>query len=219
MAEITISTKERKRFEKFVLDEASRIVGIALEKMDAVMRKEAERLSEKVISSRSFQKLKTPAFIGRFGFTPQEVARLDQLKPLIVGGDPTVTNIEKNLKGGTKKIQLNWVDFERLKNHQIAEHPLTKLNIQAGGFGFEPTGTIVSWIEWWEEGVTIRGHVFTRGNQFSAPFSRSGFGLMQTRTGSLFAMRPTRIFELTGEQQKNASQRRLLAAFENLLEQ
>jgi len=218
MAKITVSTRERKRFEKFILGEADRIVGEALEKMDAVMRKEAERLSNKVISSRSFQKLKTPAFIGRFGFTPQEVARLDQLEPLISGGDPVITNIEKNLRGNTKKIQLNWVDFEKLKKHQIAEHPLTKLTVQGNSFGFESTGTIVSWIEWWEEGVTIRGHIFTRGNQFNAAFSRSGFGLMQTRTGSMFALRPTRIFELTGEQQKNASQRRLLAAFENLLE-
>lgn len=217
MAKITVSTRERKRFEKFVLNEAARIVEAALEKMDAVMLREAERLSDKVIASRSFQKLKTPAFIGRFGFTPQEVARLDDLKPLIVGGDSTVTNIEKSLKGKTKTITLKWVDFERLKRHQIAEHPLTKLNLKTGSF--DPTGTIVSWIEWWEEGVTIRGHIFTRGNQFNAPHSRSGFGLMQTRTGSLFMLRPTRIFELTGEQQKNSTQRRLLAAFEKLLEQ
>lgn len=217
MAKITISSRERKRFEKFVLEEASRVVEKAMAKMDAVMQKEAERLADKIISSRSFQKLKTPAFIGRFGFTPEEVSRLDQLGPLLVGSDPDITNIKKDIKGKNKSIQLNWVDFEALKTHQVAQHPLTKLNLDTGGF--EQTGTIVSWIEWWENGVTVRGHVFTRGNQFNSSRSRSGAGIMQTRTGSSFVMRPTRIFELTGMQQESASERRLLSAFEKLLEQ
>jgi hypothetical protein len=192
---LLISNPELRRFEKFVETETARIITVALNKMDRVLFAEAERLADIVRSSPEFAALKTPALIGRFGFTPNEVARLDNLFSVIAPNrDNEVTNVNKVLVGKKRSAILNWVDFEQLKKHQVAQHPLTKLNVQTNTFQVQQ---IVSWIEWWEEGVTVRGHVFSPQGTI---FSRSGEGIMQTRSGSLFALRPTRIFAKTGEQ-------------------
>jgi len=176
-----------------------KIMVVALNKMDDLLFKEAERLAVQLRDTPEFQELKTPMLIGQFGFTPAEVARLDDLLGVVAPSANTeITNVKKSLSGKRKSIVLNWVDFDKLKGHQVAEHPLTRINPRDQSIIDD--GQVVSWIEWWEEGVTIRGHIFTRGNQFSQPFSRSLQGLMQERSGGTFAIRPTRVFERLGTQ-------------------
>ena len=190
----------------------------AMDKIDQFMFREAERLADVVKSSQEFRDLKTPLLIGRFGFTPDEVAKLDTIFPLIgPSNNNQITKVKKRLGGRVPNIELNWVDFDRLKEHPTAQHPLTRFNRDSGQF--ERTGTIVSWIEWWEEGVTIRGHLFSRGNQLNSQFSRSGQGIMQKRGSSFFMLEPTRIFEKVGLQEANKVTRNLNAALRKLVKQ
>jgi hypothetical protein len=126
-----------------------------------------------------------------------------------------VTKVKKRLRARKPSIELQWVDFDKLKDHPIAQHPLTRFNRDSGQF--ENTGTIVSWIEWWEEGVTIRGHIFSRGNRQNTQFSRSGQGIMQRRNGSFFMLEPTRVFERVGLQQAGEVTKRLDKALRALV--
>lgn len=203
-------------FQKQVLDVMRERVIRAMDKMDAILFAEAERLADVVRSSREFTQLKTPLLIGRFGFTPEEVQRLDEIFPLIgPRNDNQITKVKKRLRSRKPNIELNWVDFEKLKSHPVAKHPLTKYNPESGDF--ESTGTVVSWIEWWEDGVVIRGHLFTRGNRINTQFSRSGQGLMQSRQGSFFMLEPTRIFDRVGLQQAGQVRRTMDRALRKLV--
>lgn len=215
MASANVDRREMQRFQKFILSETDKIITLALDKMDAVLFEQAVFLANKIKTSDEFTALKTPTLIGQFGFTPEEVARLDDLFPVIgPNSNNEVTSTRKTLTSRKKSAILQWVDFDQLKFHEVADHPLTKLNDVTGQF--EETG-IVSWIEWWENGVTVRGHIFTRGNIRSEVFSRSGFGFMQQRGGSTFAIRPTRIFEKTGAQFGANVARNLQKAFIELV--
>jgi hypothetical protein len=213
MAKLKISRSELGRLSSFLVGETDKIITTAINRMDTVLFQEAERLANRVRNSPEFQKLKRPVLIGRFGFTPEELARLDDLFPIIAGGDRQITNVEKSVTGRSKRAILNWVDLEKLKAHPIAEHPLTTFNPQTRAF---EVSQVVSWIQWWEEGVTIRGHIFTRGNVVNSPFSRSGFGIMQRRDGSLFAISPSRIFERIKDQPRGL-RRRVERAFSSLI--
>lgn len=214
MARIKIEKGEMGRFERFALDEAQKIISRAIDGMDAALFAQASFLADEVRKSQEFQALKTPTLIGKFGFTPQEVSKLDDIFPVIGPGNSNeVTSINKVTSGKKLSAVLQWVDFEKLKFHQVADHPLTKLNPRTGTFEVEG---VVSWIEWWEHGVTIRGHIFTRGNVRSLPSSRSQEGLMQTRSGSVFQLHPTRIFERTGEQAGKAVADKIAEAFRKI---
>jgi hypothetical protein len=87
---------------------------------------------------------------------------------------------------------LDWVDYDKLKTHEYAQHALTKLDRDGTVVGVTD---IVSWVEWLEEGVTVAGYQFFRPNRANIAFSRSGEGLMRHSTGRPFVFEPTRIFE------------------------
>jgi len=215
MARFKVDKLEMDRFQRFVIEETNRIIVRAIDNMDAALFAQAGILADEIKNSQEFQAIKTPVLIGKFGFTPQEVANLDNLFPIIgPKADNEVTNISKVTAGKSLSAVLQWVDFERLKFHQVADHPLTKLNPQSKQF--EVTG-VVSWIEWWEHGMTVRGHIFIRGNVRSLPSSRSHEGLMQTRSGSMFQLHPTRIFERTGEQAGRGVADRIATAFKKVI--
>lgn len=213
---VKVKNSDLRAFETDALRIVKERVVRAIDKLDEFMFNEAERLAEVVRNSREFRELKTPLLIGRFGFTPSEVSRLDEIFPLIgPRGNNQVTKVKKRLRARAPAIELQWVDFDKLKDHALAQHPLTRFNPDSGQF--ESTGTVVSWIEWWEDGVTIRGHIFTRGNQRNVEFSRSGQGLMQSRRGSFFMLQPTRIFERVGLQQAGEVTRNLDKALKRLV--
>lgn len=213
---VTFTNEQLRDAENQILECANRRVAETVERMDDIMFREIQRLTDEVLQSDEFQQLKTPALIGRIGFTPEEVERLDNIEAVIAPRRSSpITNVEKDLTPGSPSITMQWVDMDRLKEHPIADHPLTRLDPQSGQF--VDTGTVVSWIEWWEEGVTIRGHVFSRGNQTNQDFSRSGEGIMMERQGGLFLLRPARVFQRVGDQEARVTQRNLLKSFRRLM--
>lgn len=191
-----VSQREQRRFETAVLRKSKEIVIAAMDKLDEFMFNEAERLATALVNTDEFRRLQTPVLVGKFGFTPSEVSRLGEVAN-VVARDRSVTMVNKRLRGNRPKVELRWVDFDELRQHPVGDHPLTRLNPET--LRFEDTGTVVSWIEWWEEGVTIRGHVFNPGNRRALQFSRSGRGIMQASAGSLFMIEPTRVFEKVAE--------------------
>jgi hypothetical protein len=214
MAKIVVSRAERKRFSDFAVRHADKIMRLAIARMDKILFEEAEKLADRVRESEEFKALKTPTLIGQFGFTPQEVANLDNLFPVIQGGDKSITNVKVKTMTKIKSAILNWVDFAKLKDHPVAEHELTSFDARSRTFSVDQ---IVSWIEWWEEGVTVRGHIFTRGNELNRSFSRSGLGIMMPRSGGFFLLRPTMIFQKTGAQSGEIKQR-LQRSFQKLVQ-
>jgi hypothetical protein len=214
---IKIKNNDLREFQNKAINIVKDRILKAMDKMDSILFKESERLAKLVTSSDEFQLLKTPLLIGRFGFTPSEVNRLNELEPLIgPNNNNSITQVVKRLGIKNPRIELKWVDFDNLKNHDSAQHPLTKFDSDSRSF--IDTGTTVSWIEWWEEGVVIRGHVFSRLNQISSEFSRSGEGIMRkARGGGFFMLQPTRIFEKIGDTQAKEVTRRIDKALRSLV--
>lgn len=166
-----------------------------------LLKKQAEILSQTFANSREFQDL-SGRFLGEFGFTPQEVANLNRVLSLLVPGGNTITTTSIKATGNDFLMVLDWVDFEKLKNHEFAQHVLTKLDKEGNEVGVTD---IVSWVQWLEEGELFRGFQFFRPGGRNAAFSRSGEGLMRKTTGNFFVIEPTRVFERIAKLEKGTA--------------
>ena len=96
---IKIKGNDLRAFETDALKIIKARVVRAMEKIDRFMFREAERLANLVRSSQEFRELKTPLLIGKFGFTPSELANLDAIFPLIAPGNTNnqITKVKKRL--------------------------------------------------------------------------------------------------------------------------
>lgn len=169
-----------------------------------LLKNQAEVLRTVFANSQEFNDIKTK-FKGEFGFTDEEVGNLDRILNLLIpdGNEITVSRI----KTGPSEFSmiLDWVDFKKLKAHEYAQHELTRLD--EAGQEIEITD-IVSWVEWLEEGATIRGYQFFRpgrrqaGGKDPAAFSRSGEGLMKQSTSNFWTFEPSRVFEKIATDEK-----------------
>lgn len=160
-------------------------------KGDFLLQRQAEVFQQVFKNSEEFNSLKTK-FKGEFGFTDQEVADLDKILTLLVPGNSEITTSKVNIRPSQFSMILQWVDFRKLKAHEFAQHELTRLDKAGNVIGITD---IISWIEWLEEGATIRGYRFFRPKGVGKNFSRSGEGLMRKKAGGVWMFEPTRIFE------------------------
>jgi len=158
---------------------------------------QAQFLQTQFANSEEFRALKGK-LQGEFGFTNEEVKNLDRILDLMVPGKSEIT-ISKIRTGPNQFLMsLEWVDFKKLKAHEFAQHELTRLD--AAGRVVDITD-IISWVEWLEEGATIKGYEFFRpsrarsGTIDSKAFSRSGQGLMKRTDSNFWTFNPTRVFE------------------------
>lgn len=157
---------------------------------EKVFIQNANALRDTFKDSEEFRSLKG-RLRGEFGFTPEEVEGLDRILELMVPGGNEIT-LTKITFGTEYSIILDWVDYAKLKEHPYAQHELTKLD---GDGSVESITDVVSWVEWLEEGHSVVGYYFTRGNIVSDPYSRSGFGLMKKHPTAGWVFQPTRILE------------------------
>ena len=170
------------------------------------LKEQAEILQQKFLSSEEFTAL-GGRLVGEFGFTPEEVNNLQRISSLLVPGSNDITVSKVKVAKGEYSMLLEWVDLAKLKEHEFAQHVLTRLDASGRVIGITD---IVSWVEWLEEGATVRGYYFSRpGGRFSGPageqvaaanFSRSGEGLMKKSQAGSWIFRPTRVFERIGKQ-------------------
>jgi hypothetical protein len=162
-----------------------------------LLTSQAKVLRDTFANSEEFTALKGK-LKGEFGFTNEEVTNLDRILDLLVpGGEITTTKISTG--PGQFLMTLEWVDFAKLKVHDFALHELTRLD--ETGQVIDITD-IISWVEWLEEGATVRGYQFFRpsaggavGGADPSAISRSGEGLMKKSEGDFWTFRPTRVFE------------------------
>lgn len=178
---------------------------------DFLLTKQAEVLQQQFRNSDEFRDL-SGRLKGEFGFTDQEIAQLDRILSLLVPGSNDITVSVVKTGAGRQEVFLDWVDFEKLKVHEFAQHALTKLD-EAGRV--VQITDIISWVEWLEEGASIRGFQFFRpgaggaqGGSDPAAFSRSGEGLMRRSNSNFWTFEPTRVFERISKQEEGDDLRR-----------
>lgn len=156
-----------------------------------LIKQQAEILRNAFRDSPEFASIKTD-MVGEFGFTNQEVANLDRILELLVPGNGPITISDiKASKGRPKSLMLKWIDFGKLKDHEFAQHALTRLDNTGS---ITEVTDIVSWIEWLEEGVSVLGYTFSDAIGQKGR-SRSGEGIMQQQKGGSFTIQPSRVFE------------------------
>lgn len=163
-----------------------------------LMKAQAEVLRTVFANSQEFQDLKG-RLVGEFGFTPEEVSQLDRILELLVPGAHGITVSNVKTGPGQFLMQLEWVDFKALKRHDFAQHVLSKLDSSGA---VDSITDIISWVEWLEEGATIRGFEFFRPDSKNRRFSRSGEGLMKQTDGGVWSFQPTRVFERIAKEEK-----------------
>jgi hypothetical protein len=193
MVQFVVSSRNRRKF-------ASDVKRILADEMALVMKEGAPilleqiaiNLKDSIAASLEFRSLKT-RLQGEFGFTDAEVQDLNRILFLLVPGfDSDITNIEIKLAANRSSAILQWVDFEKLRNHPFAQHDLTKF--EEGQFKLTRT---VSWVEWLEEGVSVAGYRFFIPTGKGRKFSRSGQGLMKKTRSGFWTFEPTKLFEST----------------------
>ena len=156
-----------------------------------LIKQQAEILRNVFKDSPEYASIKTD-MVGEFGFTSQEVGNLDRILELLVPGNSPITISDiKASKGRPKSLMLKWVDFNQLKDHEFAQHALTRLDNTGSVTGVTD---IVSWVEWLDEGVSILGFTFSDAIGQNRR-SRSGEGVMQQQKGGSFTIQPSRVFE------------------------
>jgi hypothetical protein len=194
MARIKIGNIQFNRFAREIQSHVRSIFSRAIDESRDLVFRESEMLAEAILQSEEFNSLQG-RLAGEFGFTPEEITDLPRIGQLLIPGtDRNITNIE--IKNNTQRnsIVLNWVNFDNLKKHPLSQHDLTRFNRSSGSFEVQQT---ISWVEWLEEGVTVRGYVFDPGRTNSPP-SRSAAGLMVQRSGGIWVYRPTQLFRDLG---------------------
>ncbi len=154
-------------------------------------------LVHKIATSPEWNEL-TSKLIGEFGFAPYETSKFNEALTAIIpslNDNTAISNIEilSRPGNGIKKAILNWVDWNQLAWGDIGEHKLTHWDSKSKTF---QTTSIVSWLDWLEDGVIIAGYDFEPDIPFSKRFfSRSKEGLM--KEGALWSFAPTKLFERT----------------------
>lgn len=190
MAEIRIKQQGRIKgqVQRAILEKMRRVFKAG----DFLLNEQAIVLRDAFASSAEFRAL-GGRLKGEFGFTDDEVANLDRILSLMIPktGQPVTVSTVKT-SGNKLSMLLEWVDFAQLKDHEFAEHALTKLDSAGQVVGVTDT---ISWIEWLEEGATIRGYRFFRPRGNTARFSRSGEGLMTISRSNFWTFEPTRVLE------------------------
>ena len=179
-------------------DELNRKLFRIVEKKQKQLLKDFEKylvrqnkiLGDKVLKAPEFRQIKG-SLKGEFGFTDEQI---DALNGIIntIKNDQDITRIVV----GPDRVALEWVDFEALKAHPIAQHKLTQFNPETKQFDLEQ---IVSWVDWLENGLSITGYVFEEGG---GKFSRSGEGRMQKGNG-VFRLPKTKMFETIAQSVKD----------------
>jgi len=157
-------------------------------RIHSLFEKEVKLLAMAFATSEEFKAIKSK-LAGEFGFTPEELSGLDRVID-VLKNDASVTNIEIMAGAGVQEIMLNWCDIERLKVHPVAIHKLTKYNGETRSWELTD---VVSWIEWLEDGATVRG--FNFDPTMRGKWSRSGHGMMYPREGGMWVFNPTKVFE------------------------
>lgn len=195
MAKIIIL--DQQTLEKNIKSAIDRKIDRAFKRGGKVLiQRQAEILRDMFANSKEYNDIKT-GLVGEFGFTNEEVTNLDRILTLMVPGANNVTfGTIKTGFGSDKSILLEWVDFEALKEHQFAQHPLTRVN----GPLVRGITAIVSWIDWLENGVVVRGFEFSDVNAKNKRFSRSGEGIMRPLENNIFEIKPSRVFERIGKE-------------------
>lgn len=188
MATITF---DKSRFESQIQNVILKKMKKVFVKTDALLNQHAEVLKKTFADSDEFNSIKTK-FKGEFGFTDVEIANLDRILTLLVPGGNNITVTKRKITNDEFFVSLEWVDFKQLKAHEFAQHELTRLD--ATGNIVEITD-IISWVEWLEEGATVRGYQFFRPTGRTVNFSRSGEGLMRQSRSNFWTFAPTRVFE------------------------
>jgi hypothetical protein len=200
MAQLIIPRGSIKKFD----NEIKRIIENIVDKAMGASAKDVffdlgDKLAKQIANSKEFLALKT-TLRGAFGFTDEEISNLDKaIKLLEPFAGNNISKINAKLSGKNKSIILEWVDFEKLKNHPFAQHDLTKFNRATGQFDILTAR--ISWIEWLEDGATVRGYTLQEPiSAQSEQFSRSGLALMRKQPGGFWIFEPTSIFKRTAKQ-------------------
>lgn len=187
-----------REFEQFLTKEISKRVQKAVAGSEKFLMKQAELLRDKFDNSQEFRAVQT-RLVGEFGFTPTEVRNLKQILKLLVPGSNKVTTLKVTTGSSQFSAILEWVDFDKLKAHPLAQHDLTRLDPVSGSLTLTET---ISWVDWLEDGRVVRGYTFNpirSGNDPSSKFSRSGQGIMQLSRSGFWEFRPTKVFRNIGK--------------------
>lgn len=154
-------------------------------KMRQLFEKQAEILTSLYVYSGEFQAMKT-RLVGEFGFTSEELAKLEGVSKVL--NSYPITKIEIISGLNIAGIILQWCDYDLFKEHPIAMHDLTQYEPSVNAWSLTET---ISWVEWLEEGITVRGYRFDPTQR--GKFSRSRQGLMRPTEGGLWVFEPTNI--------------------------
>lgn len=196
MGKLTIKSNQIKKLNSLIEKEIGNIFAETIRESGDLLFKEAEILANQIEGSTEFLQLHT-TLVGEFGFTPSEVQGLSDIFSLLIPGtDSKITRVKVKSSPRSSIAVLDWVDFNNLKKHPLAQHDLTRFNRKTKTWELTER---VSWVEWLEEGATIRGYFFNDKAKISrrTPPSRSGEGIMNKRPGGLWAFQPTKIFQKT----------------------
>lgn len=192
MAIVSIKKQDLEAFRRQIRRIVSDAATKTFSQMGPLLLRESEILTSKIESSTDFQEL-SGRLVGEFGFTPEEVARIHSILP-VIRQKGRVTNFVVKSTARNKQAILEWVDMDALKEHPLAQHDLTKYNPDSGQFELTET---ISWVEWFEEGATVRGYQFFKVGGIFKKYSRSGQGLMRRQQGGIWMFEPTRLFDIT----------------------
>ena len=191
----SISDRELRKFEKAIQKAVTERMDKTMTQMKPLLSKAAEVLLNKIAGSPEFIALQT-TLVGEFGFTPVEVQEITDIFPYLLPGANDITTIEIKVSGNQRFAVLHWADFEKLAKNPFAMHELTKFNRATRQFEVQQ---VVSWVDWLENGVIVRGFEFIDTmDAMQQHFSRSHAGLMRPAPGGLWEFKPTKIFERTG---------------------
>ncbi len=179
----------------------SKIKEIIGKKMDAavpvvqdLLFKKAVEMAADIHSSPEWGEL-TGKLVGEFGFAPYEMQKFSEVIKMLIPLNSPVVKLEVMAGVNNKYAILHWVDWQKLAWSDAAQHYLTHWNGKSRSFEVDQ---IVSWIEWLEEGITVRDYIFDDHiGPKSRFFSRSGQGLMRHAEGGLWHFAPTKLFERT----------------------
>lgn len=183
-----------KKMQKIVLDS------------EKFLMKQADLLRDAFAGSQEFRDL-SGRLVGEFGFTPEEVRNLKEILTLLVPGNNRVTTLKVTQRSSRFAAILEWVDFDKLKDHPLAQHDLTRFDPRTGQFKLTET---ISWVDWLENGAVVRGYNFSEvgGNNPGRAFSRSGQGIMRESRSGFWNFAPTKIFDGIGKKFSESEFRR-----------
>lgn len=173
---------------------------------DKFLMKQADILRDQFQNSQEFRDL-SGKLVGEFGFTPEEVRNLKEILTLLVPGNNRVTTLKVTQSSSKFSAILEWVDFNKLKDHPLAQHDLTRVDSQTGQFKLTET---ISWVDWLENGAVVRGYNFSEvgGNSPGRAFSRSGKGIMRESKSGFWDFTPTKVFDSIGKKFSEAEFKR-----------